>query len=603
VTAGARDSAPPTQYSVPHAPGGKVALYLFLGALLVQLVYLSQYAVSPFFWVPELDHLSHDLSARAILAGKMDPRPYFRAPLYVYFLAGVYAVFGPSYWAARLAQALLQAVSVVLLWRLGLRAGVHARVATGAAAMMALSGPLVFQAGELHTAGIELFCNLLLLNLAVPVPAALNRRPVFALAAGLALGLSAVARPTVLTTVPILLWWFCSRWAPAPGSRHRFPFAAALCALFLLGAAALPGLATWRNWRTSGSPVFIASQGPIALWCGNRDEADGFTPATPKRYRFEGEYEDSIGLYAQRAAEEVAGRPLTVNEAQKHWMGETVRWWKQKPGLALGLLWKKWVLLWTHRELRNNTAFEYVRREWAPALWAMPFGFGIVGPLALTGIVLAWWRRRGDSDARPEIPALRLLSLWALVYVAGYAPIIVADRYRIPAVPVLILLAAWAASWMLGRLRSRDVRAAPALALLAGAAVFVNVDWWDTAPPKTWALDYWSAGNRLARMGRYPEAEAQQRRAAEFDPTNSEVWLNLGGALYHQRKFDEAEPAFVRSIRLAPDNASGYFNLAMLRLEQGRRAESRTLLETATRVEPEYAPARRELAALGGSMP
>jgi 4-amino-4-deoxy-L-arabinose transferase-like glycosyltransferase len=430
------------------AAGARVPLYLFLGALLVQLVYLSQYAVSPFFWVPELDQVYHDLCARQIVAGHLDPRPYFRAPLYVYLLGGVYAVFGRSFWAARLVQAVMQAAAVVLLWRLGRRAGVRPSVAAAAGTMMALSGPLVFAAGELHTPGVELFCNVLLLNLAVAPPANPARCPLWALAAGLALGLSGVARPTVLTTAPVLLWWLWARWTvPADGPRRPTRFAL-LAALYLLGAAVAPGAATWRNYRTAGDPVIVASQGPINLWIGNRDYADGFTSSTPRRYRFDGEYEDSVALFAQRAAEEATGHRMTVTETERYWTAETLKWVRAHPAMTLGLAWKKWVLLWGHREVRNNTAFEYVRREWAPVLWLLPFGMGIVGPLALVGIALAWRRD----------PPLRMLSLWALVYLAGYLPFFVADRYRLPAVPVLILLAAHALVWLAGRLRARGRR-------------------------------------------------------------------------------------------------------------------------------------------------
>src|SRR5260370_30246080 len=82
----------------------KISAYLFLFALAVRLLYLCQYANAPFFWVPSLDALYHDLLARAIAAGHSDSAAFFRAPLYYYFLGGIYPLFGPSFWAARLVQ-------------------------------------------------------------------------------------------------------------------------------------------------------------------------------------------------------------------------------------------------------------------------------------------------------------------------------------------------------------------------------------------------------------------------------------------------------------------------------------------------------------------
>jgi hypothetical protein len=128
----------------------KIGLYLFLGALAVRLIYLCQYANAPFFWVPSLDALYHDLHARAIAAGQSDPEAFFRAPLYYYFLGGVYRLFGHSFWAARVIQALAGSGSCVLLYGVGRRLFWPA-VALVAAGAMALYGPLVFFDGELLT--------------------------------------------------------------------------------------------------------------------------------------------------------------------------------------------------------------------------------------------------------------------------------------------------------------------------------------------------------------------------------------------------------------------------------------------------------------------
>jgi hypothetical protein len=575
----------------------KVVLYLFLAAMGVAVLYISQYARSPFFWVPQLDGLYHDLAARDILAGNVKPEPFFRAPLYYYFLAGIYAAFGRSFWAVRLVQSAIGALSVVLLYRLGLRAGVRPAVSLLAAIMMILCGPIVFATNELHTPVLEILLDLLYLNLllaAADTGCPPRRAMLFALSAGLALGLSAIARPNILVTAPLALGWLWVQASPAPGRVRR---TAPLAVLFLLGAAIAPGSVTWRNARVSGDPVFIASQGGINFFIGNRPEADGFTPSTPARYRFDSPYEDSVALYGQFAADEAAGRKLTASESQRYWAGRVFAWWAQEPLAGLRLLAKKWVLVWTHREIRNNTAYEYVRREWAPSLWALPFGFWFVGPVSVLGMVLAFRLRQ---------PALRFLALFALVYMASFTLFFIADRYRLPVVPVLLLLSAYAVAWLVERVGA--VRLAhspaewrtllPAAALLAGMAVVVNVDWYPTATPAAWALDYWGAGNRLAEQKRYDEAEAQYRRALALDSRNAEIWTNLGMAQYYQGRFEDAAASFAESIARGPGDGGAYYNLALCRLQQGRRGEARQLLAKAAAMDPENLAARRELAAL-----
>jgi 4-amino-4-deoxy-L-arabinose transferase-like glycosyltransferase len=571
----------------PH----KVALYLFGLSMLIQFLYLSQYAVSPFFWVPQLDGMYHDRWAQEIVAGNPRPTPYFRAPLYYYFLAGIYSVFGQNFWAVRLIQAGIGAISCVLLYHIGIKANVRPAGSLLAALLMVFYGPLVFQFGELHLTSLEVFFDLLL------VLFALNRGRPWAFASGLALGISALVRPNILVVIPVVLWWLwyrereinqanpLQRWIP-------------LAALFVLGASFGPATATIRNGRVSGGDyIFIASQGPITFYSGNRFETDGFTPSTPTRYRFDTVYEDSFELYAQRAAEEALGRKLTVNETQKYWTQRGVNWWTANPGAGIALTLKKWGMVWNHREIRNNTAFDYVRAEWTPVLWGCFIGFWLVGPFAALGMVVTWNR-----------PALRFFTVFALVYMLSFLPFMIADRYRLPVVPLLLLLGIGAVEWLAEKfaLRKTDSSAGrslfPALAGLAAMAIFVNGNWFATSTPKLWAMDYWGAGNRYKIQRKYAEAEAQYRRAANLDPQNHEIWNNLGESQYYQERFPEAVASFENALRLRPDYSDGYYNLALccLALHDTNRAQS--LLEEALRRDPENKAARKELDTLRGTV-
>jgi tetratricopeptide (TPR) repeat protein len=559
----------------------KVCLYLFLGALAVRLLYLSQYAASPFFWVPALDSLYHDLLARAIAAGHAEREAFFRAPLYYYMLGAIYGLFGHSLWAARIAQAVLGAGSCVLLHAIGGRV-FRPSVGLFAGGAMALYGPLVFFDGELLTPVLEVFLDLLCLLLVIRGSQDGSRRQL--LAAGLVLGLSAITRPNVLVAAPLLLVWIWrqERCGTTSAARHA-------AALFLAGVVAAPALVTLRNYRVAGDPVFIASQGGVNLFLGNRPEADGFTPSTPTRYRFEGPYEDSVALYGRRAAEEARGRPLRASEAQSYWVGRVLQWWREDPRGALQLTWKKWVLAWTHREIRNNHAYDFVRAEFAPCLWFCPLGFWFAGTFGLLGIGLAW---RRSSMAR-------LLALFVFLYIASFVLFFVADRYRLPVVPLLLLFGSHALLWGWQKLRAREERRLlPAGAALALLALFVNVDWYRTATPATRALDHWSAGNRYKEMGRLPEALTQYRRALSLDPANADVWTNLGAVHFYAGRLTEAVGSFRRSLRLVPGDSGVYYNLALCELRLGRPGRARRLLERAVQLDPAHARARAELARL-----
>jgi hypothetical protein len=401
-----------------------------------------------------------------------------------------------------------------------------------------------------------------------------------------------------------------------------------------------PGVVTARNYRVSGDPVFIASQGGINLFLGNRPGADGFTPSTPRRFRFAGPYEDSVALYGQRAAEEAMGRPLSASAAQGYWVRRVAQWWREAPIDALMLTGKKFVLAWSRREIRNNHAYDFIRSEFAPCLWFCPFGFWFAGPMGLLGIAIAirtahgrgaltpWpplpMLGEGESEGSSPLPILGegpgmrarvvpastgcsssrpdltwFLVWYVLLYVGSFVPFFVADRYRLPVVPILLVFGAEALVWMAGRLRAREWRRlAPAGLALAGLALFVNVDWYRTVTPSTWARDFWSAGNGYQEMGRLAEAEAEHRKALALNPGDPELWTNLGADLYGTGRIEEAERSFQQALSLDPRSGTAYYDLAMCELQLRQPDQARQHLEAAVRVDPEYANARVELARL-----
>ncbi len=584
---------PSSDRSEPPGPTWqRTLLWIFLAALSVRLLYLVQYSQSP-FWLPALDSLYHDLQARELAQGREPAEPYFRAPLYVWMLGAIYRLAGPNYWAARLVQATLGAGSCVLAAQLGRAWFGDRRVGWVAGGLLALYGPLVFFEGELHTPVLEVFLTLAFLFAA---GCALNAPTVVGwLGAGLVSGLAAITRPNALVGLPLTV-----AAAVAPryfGGAAKGPSVLIRCAALFLGILIPVGGVTLRNVIVSGDPVFIASQGGINFFLGNRPDADGITPTTPRRYAYTDTYRDSVELFGRRAAEEAAGRPLKASEAQSYWVRQGLAWWSADLGGALRLTFKKLVLAFTHREIRNNHSFDFVRSRMAPVLWAFPIGYGLVAPLGLVAMVRSARRR----------PETRLPTLFAGLYTVSFVLFFVADRFRLP---VAALLTVFAASLLVSctdafRGRAPAPPRSMAVALIA-AALLVWVDWYPTRSPRADAMDWFSAGNRLREMRRPDEAEGYYREAARLDPTNVDVRLNHGASLWDQGRAGEAEAIWRAALATAPgarEHPSLNFNLAMAALEGGRVAEARALLAKTLALDPNHAGARRELDALPAASP
>ena len=77
-------------------------------------------------------------------------------------------------------------------------------------------------------------------------------------------------------------------------------------------------------------------------------------------------------------------------------------------------------------------------------------------------------------------------------------------------------------------------------------------------------------GDILNRQGKFKEAIAELRTAAQIDPTCSTVRRYLGDALLGQRKLEDAVVEYREALRLRPDDASSLYNIDKLLTDLGK---------------------------------
>lgn len=501
-----------------------------LVALAARVVHVVQIQDGPLVSAPILDEKVHHEWAATLAAGEPwsvdratgEPLPYFRAPLYVWFLGGVYRLFGvDAGLPPRLVQAVLGALGCGLLFLLGRRL-FGATTAWIAGLAMALDWLLVVYDGELLIVPLIVLLDVLLALLLVraagtPDP---RRRLAGWAVSGLVLGLSAIARPNILLYAPAVLAWVlldelrraraapAGSVAPGAGSAEAGPRAtrrALLAGAALTVAVLVPILpVTARNWLVGHDRVLIASQGGLNFYIGNNPRSDGVTAVVP------GTSPDWWAGYDQSHAmvRQALGREPKESEVSQWFFARGLDFWREDPRAALALTGLKARYLAGRQEWPNNKCLYTFVDEFAPLTGLLPVGFWIVGPLGLLGLVLALREPR------------RLFPLWGfvLVYAASIVPFFVSARFRAPIVPFLILLGAHALTWLVARARRRDWRAlAPALVALAALAVFVN---WipgrgPFAAPRRVPADFLGTlGNELANQGRRQEALEWLERAA-----------------------------------------------------------------------------------------
>ncbi len=200
---------------------GKKAVWLILAlSLALSLGYSFYHRIEP-----TVDARAYDQIARNILKGEgfrehtniplvYDPSIIRAGPLYEYFLASVYAVFGHHFEVVWIIQALLHASTAALLYFICVRMFVGSEkkktIGLWAMTLFAFHPDLIEIAAMLMTETVYLFLVVSVLALFVLV----FERPeksFLALSLGLATGLAVLSRPPILFFVPVILFLYLVR--------------------------------------------------------------------------------------------------------------------------------------------------------------------------------------------------------------------------------------------------------------------------------------------------------------------------------------------------------------------------------------------------------
>ena len=564
--------------------GPAVVIGIFLLALIVRLFYLWQIRSSPFFDTPVGDAGWHDAWARSLLEGGWRyPGVFFRAPLYPYLLALIYALLGRGYLMARAAQMVLGSLSCLLVYALAGRL-FNRTTALVAGVAAALYGTLIYFDGELLITVLVIFLDLLLLWLLIGS----NGRSDWlrALLTGLVLGLSIIARPNIVLFLPVLFFWIWLQ--DGRRNRPRFYRKIGLIGLMVV-LAVLP--VTLHNLGAGDGRVLISSQAGINFYIGNEPEADGKTAAPPGGVTYEDQGKDNVWAASERIAREETGRWLRPSEVSTYWFGRAFQEIGRDPLRWAGLMGRKLYFLINGHEIESNVSV-YTLREWSSLLriliWKglISFPFGLLMPLALAGL---WLSRR---NWRTHL----LMVLFLVTYALSVLLFFVNARFRMPLVPVLIIYAAWALVWIVDQVRARRWTAlvAPAVIFLL-TLVLVNSRWFG-ADEINLAREHYSLAVAYERKDLPQKAIQHYQRCLSIDPYTVQARYNLAKIYRQMGYLDAAILEFQRAVALKPDFAEGHNGLGITYARQGEYRQAIGAFQRALTLEPGHGWAQLNLA-------
>ncbi len=549
-----------------------VAVFIFLAAFFVRLAYLNQIQKMPTMSFPVMDERYHVKLADQINADTTRfSEPFFRAPLYPYFLAGLFKLTDRSFYWSRFIQIILGALLPLLIYIFGLAVFNHKIAFWSAAIAVFYPTFLYYEASLLIEALMPLLTFLLIWQLyrTQQKPSTINF--VFC---GVLLGLTALARPNILLLGPALFIWV---WLVL---KNQLGWKKALFNYAIIAAATIVVIlpVTIRNYVVARDPVFIAWQGGFNFYLGNNRQASGWSATVPGiDFSWEGGYRDAIVI-----AENSLGRSLKRSEVSDFWYKKTFEEIASDPAKFIALIFKKLRLFFNGFEIPNNQNL-YLTREFAavmkPLMFPKPFyfPFGLLAPLALCGLIISLrnWRR------------YLLIYLVIGSYLISLLLFFICARFRQPLIPLMILMAVFAVSQLIEFIRKKHLKNVVLFVFIVLLLIWEsNHDLLKLDPRKLRAEDYFMLGAAELEYGRQNEAELHFQKALDIDSTHGASYNNLG-LIYSQRNdYIRALTNFQKAVLYEPMTLEHYFNYAttLINLKDFQGAIS--ILERARQINP-----------------
>ncbi len=607
---------------------GLVWVGVFALALLVRMVYLYHTENLIYFYELVGDARAYDAWAQRLVAdGGRWAETFYQAPLYPYFLAGVYRVLGHDLWVVRVVQCVLGAAGCVGVglagtWLVNRRAGIVASV------LMALYPPAIYFDGMVQKSSL----GFVLMAALLCAVASGVRRPAWWswLACGVLAGLLGLTRENALVLVPVIAFWLLvyhqssscgSNGVPCPsrdrkGADAPVPRSLTVAArkdvqtrssrycgglltrrcwgragLVVCGAGLTLAPVALHNYRAGGEFALTTFQSGPNFYVGNHPGADGrYSALIPGRETPEFERADATAL-----AEEAMGRNLSPTEVSDYWMDRGLSFVKSEPWAWARLMWTKWSLVWNRYEIPDTESYYICRdRSWLLGSLGRVMHFGILCPLAVLGVIVL-----ARSDHRPTGGSVALLCAMALALAGSVAVFYVFGRYRYPLVPILAVLAGAGVVEGIALARRRAWRRLlPAALGGLAAAVWVNRP--INPESELNAEQLGNLGATLAADGRLDEALPLFTEAVAVFPDGPRLRQFLADGLALTGRHAEAIPHYAAALELEPGRAHAHYNLAVALERAGRTAKALEHFRRAISVDPEDAEARAAIKRLGG---
>jgi tetratricopeptide (TPR) repeat protein len=279
------------------------------------------------------------------------------------------------------------------------------------------------------------------------------------------------------------------------------------------------------------------------------------------------------------------GRTLKPSEISNFYYKKGLDFILHQPAKSSRLLLKKLYHFWNKFEISNNQDIYFFRR-YSSLIRILPWGFWLIAPLALAGILISFWERR-----KVFLPFIFVIS-YMITVVLFFVP----ARFRLPVIPFLIIFASFAVYWLISQLlKKRWNSLLKIFIILIPFFLLTNSNLYHLSIGD-FSSAHFSLGNVFLKKGDFKKALEEYDTALEKESHPTRAHLNRGIILFRLGDYDKAEEEFLKELEVAPEDEKSYNNLSVLYRLEGRHDQAIERGQKSIQIKPYYPEAYINLA-------
>lgn len=550
----------------------KILLWIAAIGLIIRLLFIVETQNTPFVQSLFSDSKIYNDFALDIAQNNnwLGTDVFFMAPVYPYFLAVIYKIFGNSLYLIRLIQAFFSTASIFIIYVIT-RNLFSKRSAVLAALISAFFSSFIFYSGLILSETLQIFfASVLVLSLTNEYKSE-KRKNIWI---GIWLGVLALFRANILIfAIGYSIYYFFVIAKSFRVTTRSINIAAFIVGIFIV---ILP--VTIRNYIVANDFVLLTSNGGINFYIGNNDKSVGvFT--TPTDFNF------ASDMSGERFAEKLSHRDLSASDASAYWTEQAFDFIKSKPDKAAYLFINKFCLFFLPEENPQSAIMDekFYAENYSKVLQLPLIKFEVISILLIFGLIILWKSRNKYG----------LLYIFILSYILSAIIFFVNGRFRLAILPAAIPIAAFSIDSLIEYAKSKNFSEIKNPIIITVLFILaINII--SIKPKFTDYEAYLHLGDIAYQQENLDEA-IYYYNLSLVHQDNFMTFVNLGNALAKKKDFKNAEVAFNKAIERNPNYELAYFNLAFVYTQIGNFDLAIKNYNKTIELNPEFEGAYRNL--------